>query len=129
MGVCQALLLCTPWDCRGRLAGSGGWVHLLPFPWVILSRHPPSAEASAWESLACSPQQFPESGLRSLSHPDAHLPLPGVLATWGRPRECLMPVGSEPGDVSQTLLKAQKREGGEPDRYPDSLIQTLIFES
>lgn len=46
--------------CRGRLVGSGDWACLLPFPWVILSGLPPSAGASAWESLACSPSRSQE---------------------------------------------------------------------
>lgn len=67
-----------------------------------------------WLAAPGSPRKWPQG----TSHPDTHLPLPGGLATWGQHRECPRSMGSEPGDVrsfSQTHIKAQNGEGGEPD--------------
>lgn len=75
----------------------------------------------AWLAAPGSPRKWPQW----TSHPDTHLPFPCGLATWGQHRECPRSMGSETGDVrsfSQTHIKAQNGEGGEPDSCPAQFI-------
>lgn len=101
----------------GKQARGKDSLYLLPLPESSSQDPLPSPGSSAQESLACSPRRFQEVAFQ----PDTHLPLPGVLATWGRHRKRPRCLGSERGHVrsfSQTHFKAQRREGGEPDNYP-----------
>lgn len=87
------------WNCWGRPAKGRTFVHLLPFPGPFSQDPHPQLglqHGRAWLAAPAGPRKWPLGP----SHPDAHLPLPGVLATWGWFRECPRPVGSKPGGVT-----------------------------
>lgn len=77
---------------------------------VVQGPHPRLGlwHGTAWLAAPADPRHWPLGP----SHLDAHLPLPGILATWGWRRECTRPVGSDPGGArsSQTHLRLRRGE-------------------